>query len=280
VLEQVWFPGVHCDVGGAYYNAAGLSDEALYWMMQKASHCGLLFRDQACNFGFNNAPDPFARLHDSYSLPFRIIDFILQKFKGEPRFYQDEPKYCAELSLSALMLHFSTKQEWPSTFVRALDRTLTSISLGHLKFPLKRIQPNPPAVPARKTTAAFSRPIIASERWDATGIHLNKGARYVITFVSPLDVHHANIHVTTLRGWPWSWRPIIFLPLALLLRRRRFAPWFGLIGSVDKKRCLRISDDRAEITAPATRELFCYFNDVPFLYKNNHGSITLSVDTI
>src|SRR5947209_4095516 len=27
VLEQVWFPGVHCDVGGGY-NAAGLSDEA------------------------------------------------------------------------------------------------------------------------------------------------------------------------------------------------------------------------------------------------------------
>ena len=56
VLEQVWFPGVHCDVGGGY-NAAGLSDEALYWMMQKAQDCGLLFRTESTEFGLDNAPD-------------------------------------------------------------------------------------------------------------------------------------------------------------------------------------------------------------------------------
>src|SRR6478672_5495346 len=77
VLEQVWFPGVHCDVGGGY-NAAGLSDEALYWMMQKAQDCGLLFRTESTEFGFVNAPDPFSRLHDSYSLEFRLVDFILR----------------------------------------------------------------------------------------------------------------------------------------------------------------------------------------------------------
>lgn len=34
MLQQIW-PGVHCDVGGGY-NAAGLSDESLYWMIEKA----------------------------------------------------------------------------------------------------------------------------------------------------------------------------------------------------------------------------------------------------
>lgn len=36
VFEQVWFPGVHCDVGGGYAEC-GLSDATLAWMIDKAS---------------------------------------------------------------------------------------------------------------------------------------------------------------------------------------------------------------------------------------------------
>jgi uncharacterized protein (DUF2235 family) len=36
VFEQVWFAGVHCDVGGGY-EESGLSDASLAWMMDKAS---------------------------------------------------------------------------------------------------------------------------------------------------------------------------------------------------------------------------------------------------
>jgi uncharacterized protein (DUF2235 family) len=42
VLEQVWFSGVHSDVGGGYKAAeSGLSDIALLWMMEKARGFGL-----------------------------------------------------------------------------------------------------------------------------------------------------------------------------------------------------------------------------------------------
>jgi uncharacterized protein (DUF2235 family) len=40
VLEQVWFSGVHSDVGGGYAES-GLSDIALLWMMAKARSFGL-----------------------------------------------------------------------------------------------------------------------------------------------------------------------------------------------------------------------------------------------
>jgi uncharacterized protein (DUF2235 family) len=41
-LRQRWFPGVHCDVGGSYRAAdAGLSNEALAWMIDEAIACGL-----------------------------------------------------------------------------------------------------------------------------------------------------------------------------------------------------------------------------------------------
>ena len=46
-VEQVWFPGVHCDVGGGYPEPqSGLSAIALKWMVEKAEAAGLII-DQA-----------------------------------------------------------------------------------------------------------------------------------------------------------------------------------------------------------------------------------------
>ena len=45
-VEQVWFSGVHCDVGGSYPNdsdGSALSDLTLAWMMSKAAALGLEF---------------------------------------------------------------------------------------------------------------------------------------------------------------------------------------------------------------------------------------------
>ncbi len=44
VLEQVWFAGVHADVGGGYEDTR-YSDIPLAWMMEKAAACGLAFKD-------------------------------------------------------------------------------------------------------------------------------------------------------------------------------------------------------------------------------------------
>jgi uncharacterized protein (DUF2235 family) len=42
-VEQVWFPGVHCDIGGGYAeNEAGLSAISLKWMTENAEAAGLL----------------------------------------------------------------------------------------------------------------------------------------------------------------------------------------------------------------------------------------------
>lgn len=45
-LEQVWFAGVHCDVGGGYLDHR-LSDITLRWMVDRARSCGLGFRPNA-----------------------------------------------------------------------------------------------------------------------------------------------------------------------------------------------------------------------------------------
>ena len=45
-VEQVWFPGVHSDVGGGYQECE-LSDVTLSWMMHKARENGLSFSSEA-----------------------------------------------------------------------------------------------------------------------------------------------------------------------------------------------------------------------------------------
>lgn len=61
VIEQVWFPGVHSDVGGGY-RERGLADGALAWMQAKAKKAGLLFRDP---LHYEPKPAPCDLLHDS-----------------------------------------------------------------------------------------------------------------------------------------------------------------------------------------------------------------------
>lgn len=43
-VQQLWFPGVHSDVGGGY-RECGLSDGALAWMIEEAELTGLAFHD-------------------------------------------------------------------------------------------------------------------------------------------------------------------------------------------------------------------------------------------
>lgn len=61
VLEQVWFPGVHSDVGGGYpENENELSDIALHWMLEKAKSCNLNFDE------IGMKPNPMALSHETY----------------------------------------------------------------------------------------------------------------------------------------------------------------------------------------------------------------------
>ena len=84
VLEQVWFPGVHCDVGGGY-PSSGLADASFLWMVDKAKACGLKFRKYGLAVGATLAPDPLGKLHDSYTFPFNVIDWFNLRFGGSPR---------------------------------------------------------------------------------------------------------------------------------------------------------------------------------------------------
>lgn len=68
-VEQVWFPGVHSDVGGGYADT-GLSDISFLWMKEKAEDCGLEFDEKT--FDKLIRPDTLGKIHESRVLFYKI----------------------------------------------------------------------------------------------------------------------------------------------------------------------------------------------------------------
>jgi uncharacterized protein (DUF2235 family) len=89
-VKQVWFAGVHSDVGGGYAET-GLADLTLCWMAREAAACGLGFRAGAFTSlasprrprpgdasaglaeGWYTRPDAAGTLHDSYTGFYRLL---------------------------------------------------------------------------------------------------------------------------------------------------------------------------------------------------------------
>ncbi len=126
VLEQVWFPGVHCDVGGGYA-ASGLADASFLWMVDKAKACGLAFREAGLAAGAALAPDPLGKLHDSYAFPFNLIDWFNFRFGGAPRVFDADPSFCESVSNVARdRFQLKPGEKWPETFLPELQRVTTA----------------------------------------------------------------------------------------------------------------------------------------------------------
>jgi hypothetical protein len=70
ILEQVWFTGVHADVGGGYAER-GLADLTLLWMVNRVlATCAIELSQAQLPLA---APSPIA-LHDSLSFGYRMLD--------------------------------------------------------------------------------------------------------------------------------------------------------------------------------------------------------------
>jgi uncharacterized protein (DUF2235 family) len=82
-LKQVWFAGVHCDVGGGYPEAeSGLSKIALEWMLAEAHANGLLLDKARTELVLGRSgngyqpPDINAKMHNSLTLAWSPAEFI------------------------------------------------------------------------------------------------------------------------------------------------------------------------------------------------------------
>ena len=111
-LRQVWFAGVHSDVGGGYAEAdSGLAKIPLEWMLREARSAGLLVDDAEIALllgrsggGGYSSPDPTAMIHNSLRGFWRVLEYWPKRYtdlsvqpartrwevpRGEPRFITD-----------------------------------------------------------------------------------------------------------------------------------------------------------------------------------------------
>lgn len=72
-IEQVWFPGVHSDIGGGYEDA-GLGRIALDWMVRKLMGLGVAFDTWRPAEVPGDGLDPTATIHESRTLPLYLPD--------------------------------------------------------------------------------------------------------------------------------------------------------------------------------------------------------------
>jgi uncharacterized protein (DUF2235 family) len=84
--KQVWFPGVHCDVGGGYPESeSGLAKVALEWMLAEAHACQLLLNKDRTDTVLGKKgqdyvpPNPTADMHESLTAAWWPAEFALKK---------------------------------------------------------------------------------------------------------------------------------------------------------------------------------------------------------
>jgi len=86
-LKQVWFPGVHCDVGGGYREAeSGLAKIALEWMLEEAEARELLVdpvrKDELLGKTKDSKyarPDPNGLAHESLKGAWNLAELVVKR---------------------------------------------------------------------------------------------------------------------------------------------------------------------------------------------------------
>jgi len=271
-VKQVWFPGVHCDVGGGYPEK-GLSDGALKWMMDEAVALGLAFRPQT---SAQVQPDGRGVLHDSRSGLFKLL-------RSRPRSVPP-----VDAGNPDPVLH-------PSVLQRQDDPPIEQAPYR----PTVRL-----AAPGDSRTLS----VYASNPWNDTGLYLEAGVQYEFKAEGEwLDrdiacgPSGANDDVFQLgelfhlAGSLWGkleglFRKVTRNEEADFRGSKRFEShdWFALLGVVANGRGVTTGGSAAPHELVPILDgclhrpkkpgyLHCFANDAWHFYDNNRGSVSLTV---
>lgn len=271
---QLWFPGVHCDVGGGY-SACGLSDITLKWMLDEAAAQGLRFRP---GMVAQLKPDPQGPLHDSVRGVFKALR---TRPRNIPRF--PDSSY---LHSAAIARHNS-----PPITQAFYHKTV-------------RLAPGEEA----------KVDVFAREHWCPTGLYLEAGTTYSFHAegqwldssipCGPSGMQDGKFHlgevvhvVASMAGEAEA----LFKRLTgnqaadfWGTRRVESIPWFALTGALAndgtdaatnpetdgsprEHQTFLIGENEEGLKVEKPGYLFAFANDAWAFYENNHGCLTLTV---
>lgn len=274
-VKQLWFPGVHSDVGGGYAEH-DLSDGALQWMLAEAAAAGLVFKDLDIDPP-QLTPNPYGVLHDSCT---GLYDHMSSSPRAVPRVDNDSPD--STIAPSAF-------QRWQGQPVRQDPYRLTTV------------------LSAGESSTCEVR---ARVPWSETGLFLEAGT---YTFTAEGDwsdrgipggpaglqqPHEHPLHrLADAAGWIETLvRHLPHEDAAQFAGTKRWEKldWFELVGMVahgaatatlagntwagpDGHQYIRIGAGVADINVIGDGYLYAFANDAWGAYDNNRGSVRLTV---
>jgi hypothetical protein len=270
-VKQVWFPGVHSDVGGGY-GQVGLSDGALHWMMSETAALGLKFRDGVEK---QLRPDCLGILHDSFTGVFKALKSCP---RNVPNF--NDPKAAFHPSSRDRFANPPIQQGvfWPTSV----------LAVGQSR----------------------SMDIFAREHWNFTRLYLEGGGEYQLTATGqwvdgdvkcgPDGTNDGKFHlgeVAQLAASAFGQFETLFRKTTGNLhadfwwtKRVEAFDWFSLVGVVANgfgtdnagnpipHMTFKIGDGcKVALKAGEGGYLYCFANDAWQAYLNNKGSVNLTV---
>jgi hypothetical protein len=267
-LKQVWFPGVHADVGGGY-RECGLADGALEWMIEEASQCGLRFSRTVEQI----KPDFHDMMHDSCNGVFGVLPTL--------------PRSIPHLASNPESFHSSALK-------RQEDPPIT-------QSPYRRARLVAPPLP-------LEMDISARIAWNETGVWLQAGVTYTFTASGewldgsvrcgpggPIDKQFQPAELGHLVSSAWGKLETLYGKAFnnddanfYLTKRHEQHPWLSLIGvvangdGVDRKGYLikpetfLIGTGRT-YTPKRSGYFYAYANDAWNCYGNNKGHVALRI---
>lgn len=254
-VSQVWFPGVHADVGGGYRETQ-LSDMTLKWMIDEAARCGAVF-DADMLAQVDAATQDFSAcvhgvLHNSLTTFYRHIGF--------------RPRSIPEVA-------------------RGINRDaqqMSEIALARQASPPIAQAPYRPGVSAHRPDGAAVR-VFARPLWNWTGIYMRAGHTY--TFAALPNQIWVDWYLSSdAGGRPRGWSDI----LLSWSKRVKDANWFELCGAImvqgeptrggepPAPLLFRIGNG-CTFVAPQSGYLYCFANDATVAYWNNRGSVVVQI---
>jgi uncharacterized protein (DUF2235 family) len=279
-IKQIWFAGVHSDVGGGYAET-GLSDVTLEWMLAEAEELGLRLKA-----GWRDSlnPNPVADRHESFVGPvweirgaeFRSIpadaDFhesVATRFEGREDYRPEALRNHAQFS--ALYPAAPVAEQVVATKDHEESRTL---DVGE----------------------SVQVDVQAKQWWNSAQLHVGAGEKYHVEAIGTWTDWHNETDADgyerfTINWLKWS-------------RRVVDSPWFHLVAAIHPDQ--RLEGDTASILKALAHEVgakdaqsqlvpvgksgdvdvadegFLYFfaNDAAGTYGNNFGVVTVTVTRV
>jgi hypothetical protein len=302
-VKQVWFAGVHSDVGGCYPELqSGLSKIPFQWIVREAMDHGLLVDTHKLARVLGSdpryaRPNVHAVLHNSMKW-WWPLEFWPKRVSIRVSPAGEKPvRFKPRLRANFFRRRFIPPGALIHQSVVSRQALIPKYCPKNLPDPVppNQIEADPAPVPPfvnwnpvqLEVGESLTIDIAARPKWNIAPLQVKSGETY--RFEASGTWHDASI-ATGPKGYP---SPTLLFRLFEWLRRRPKANWFALVCMVDRDKATAFDFTYAEtseegrwpkvtIEQKITKDGFlnCFANDLPFMYRNNSGAVKLVITRI